>query len=104
MNSRRRASSRCVRALRNGSPRAGPPAARGRPAPPRGWGAAGRGRAGSARRGGGPVEVRRIAEHVQVDADLMADLKSAGIVPGQDVDVDAIARFGDAVLVASNGA
>jgi DtxR family transcriptional regulator, iron-dependent repressor len=57
-----------------------------------------------ARRGGGPVEVRRIAEHVQVDADLMADLKTAGIVPGQDVDVDAISRFGDAVTVASNGA
>lgn len=57
-----------------------------------------------ARRGGGPVEVRRIAEHVQVDADLMADLKSAGIVPGQDVDVDAISRFGDAVTVASHGA
>ena len=57
-----------------------------------------------ARRGGGPVEVRRIAEHVQVDADLMADLKSAGIVPGQDVDVDSISRFGDAVTVASNGA
>jgi DtxR family Mn-dependent transcriptional regulator len=57
-----------------------------------------------ARRGGGPVEVRRIAEHVQVDADLMADLKTAGIVPGQDVDVNAISRFGDAVTVASNGA
>ena len=56
-----------------------------------------------ARRGGGPVEVRRIAEHVQVDADLMADLKTAGIVPGRDVDVDAISRFGDAVSVASNG-
>jgi DtxR family Mn-dependent transcriptional regulator len=34
----------------------------------------------------------------------MADLKTAGIVPGQDVDVDAISRFGDAVTVASNGA
>jgi DtxR family transcriptional regulator, Mn-dependent transcriptional regulator len=56
-----------------------------------------------ARRGGGPVEVRRIAEHVQVDADLMADLKSAGIVPGQDVEVEPISRFGDAVRVASNG-
>ena len=56
-----------------------------------------------ARRGGGPVEVRRIAEHVQVDADLMADLKSAGIVPGQDVEVEPISRFGDAVKVASNG-
>jgi DtxR family Mn-dependent transcriptional regulator len=57
-----------------------------------------------ARRGGGRVEVRRIAEHVQVDADLMAELKEAGIVPGHDVDVQAIARFGDAVPVASNGA
>jgi DtxR family transcriptional regulator, iron-dependent repressor len=57
-----------------------------------------------ARRGGGPVEVRRIAEHVQVDADLMADLKTAGIVPGQDVEVDPISRFGDAVTVASHGA
>jgi DtxR family transcriptional regulator, Mn-dependent transcriptional regulator len=57
-----------------------------------------------ARRGGGPVEVRRIAEHVQVDADLMADLKTAGIVPGQDVDVQPISRFGDAVSVASSGA
>jgi DtxR family transcriptional regulator, Mn-dependent transcriptional regulator len=56
-----------------------------------------------ARRGGGPVEVRRIAEHVQVDADLMADLKSAGIVPGQDVEVEPISRFGDPVRVASNG-
>ena len=48
-----------------------------------------------ARRGGGPVEVRRIAEHVQVDADLMADLKAAGVVPGNAVEVRAIARFGD---------
>jgi DtxR family Mn-dependent transcriptional regulator len=54
-----------------------------------------------ARRGGGRVEVRRIAEHVQVDADLMADLKEAGIVPGHDVEVRAIARFGDAVPVVS---
>ncbi|WP_226359396.1 FeoA domain-containing protein, partial [Pseudonocardia sp. ICBG601] len=56
-----------------------------------------------ARRGGGSVEVRRIAEHVQNDADLMADLKSAGIVPGQGVQVSAITRFGDAVPVAGAG-
>ncbi len=54
-----------------------------------------------ARRGGGTVEVRRIAEHVQVDADLMADLKSAGVVPGNTVEVNAIARFGDPVPVVS---
>lgn len=57
-----------------------------------------------ARRGGGLVEVRRIAEHVQVDADLMAELKSAGVVPGEEVDVQAIARFGDAVPVKAGGA
>ncbi|TQM10771.1 metal-dependent transcriptional regulator [Pseudonocardia kunmingensis] len=57
-----------------------------------------------ARRGGGRVEVRRIAEHVQMDADLMAELKDAGIVPGHEVEVDSISRFGDAVPVASNGA
>jgi DtxR family Mn-dependent transcriptional regulator len=57
-----------------------------------------------ARRGGGRVEVRRIAEHVQVDADLMAELKGAGIVPGRDVQVRPITRFGDPVPVAADGA
>ena len=58
-----------------------------------------------ARRGGGQVEVRRIAEHVQVDAELMIELKSAGVVPGQDVQVGAISRFGEAVPVnTTNGA
>ena len=56
-----------------------------------------------ARRGGGPVEVRRIAEHVQTDAELMGELKSAGIVPGHEVEVAPISRFGDAVPVASAG-
>jgi len=54
-----------------------------------------------ARRGGGFVEVRRIAEHVQVDAELMVDLKSAGVVPGQDVQVGSISRFGEAVPVST---
>ncbi|WP_147201310.1 FeoA domain-containing protein, partial [Pseudonocardia asaccharolytica] len=57
-----------------------------------------------ARRGGGRVEVRRIAEHVQVDSDLMTELKSAGVVPGSDVEVRAIPRFGDAVPVVADGA
>jgi DtxR family transcriptional regulator, Mn-dependent transcriptional regulator len=56
-----------------------------------------------ARRGGGRVEVRRIAEHVQVDADLMGELKLAGIVPGRDVEVGSIPRFGDAVPVTADG-
>jgi DtxR family transcriptional regulator, Mn-dependent transcriptional regulator len=55
-----------------------------------------------ARRGGGRVEVRRIAEHVQVDADLMVELKSAGVVPGQDVEVGQISRFGESVPVSAD--
>jgi len=41
-----------------------------------------------ARRGGGRVEVRRIAEHVQINEELMAVLKSVGLVPGGVVQVD----------------
>jgi DtxR family transcriptional regulator, Mn-dependent transcriptional regulator len=48
------------------------------------------------------VEVRRIAEHVQVDAELMVELKSAGIVPGHDVRVGVISRFGEAVPVSTD--
>jgi DtxR family Mn-dependent transcriptional regulator len=56
-----------------------------------------------ARRGGGTVEIRRIAEHVQADPDLMTELKSAGVVPGQAIEVGSIARFGDAVPVTAEG-
>ena len=64
------------------------PRERRAPAMPPAWSrAAAAGRA--ARRGGGPVEVRRIAEHVQLDPELMAELKAAGVVPGNDVDVRA---------------
>jgi DtxR family Mn-dependent transcriptional regulator len=42
-----------------------------------------------ARRGGGRVEVRRIAEHVQLDPELMAELKNVGLVPGGTVQVQA---------------
>jgi DtxR family transcriptional regulator, Mn-dependent transcriptional regulator len=40
-----------------------------------------------ARRGGGKVEIRRIAEHVQMDPDLMAELKQVGLLPGHTVRV-----------------
>ncbi|PRX46456.1 DtxR family iron (metal) dependent repressor [Prauserella shujinwangii] len=40
-----------------------------------------------ARAGGGNVEIRRIAEHVQLDEKLMNELKSVGIVPGGTVRV-----------------
>lgn len=55
-----------------------------------------------ARRGGGRVEIRRIAEHVQLDSDLMGELKLAGIVPGNTVEVGPISRFGDPVPVSSD--
>jgi DtxR family Mn-dependent transcriptional regulator len=38
---------------------------------------------------------------VQVDAELMTDLKAAGVMPGNAVEVRAIARFGDSVPVVS---
>ena len=56
-----------------------------------------------ARRGGGKVEIRRIAEHVQMDDRLMASLKSAGVLPGSDVDVAGIPRFGDSVGIGHRG-
>jgi DtxR family transcriptional regulator, Mn-dependent transcriptional regulator len=40
-----------------------------------------------ARLGGGRVLVCRIAEHVQLDPDLMSGLKAVGLVPGNEIDV-----------------
>jgi DtxR family transcriptional regulator, Mn-dependent transcriptional regulator len=54
-----------------------------------------------ARRGGGRVEVRRIAEHVQLDPDLMAELKDAGVVPGGAVEVEVL---GGAKVIQVRGA
>ncbi|KAA2254891.1 metal-dependent transcriptional regulator [Solihabitans fulvus] len=56
-----------------------------------------------ARRGGGRVEVRRIAEHIQLDETLMAELKSVGVVPGGTVDVDSMTSATKAVHVRGNG-
>ena len=56
-----------------------------------------------ARSGGGKVSIRRIAEHVQLNEQLMADLKTAGVLPGSDIDVVGIPRFGDAVGIGFNG-
>jgi DtxR family Mn-dependent transcriptional regulator len=56
-----------------------------------------------ARRGGGRVEVRRIAEHVQLDPDQMAQLKSSGVMPGNEVQVAATIGPGGAVSVQGSG-
>ena len=39
------------------------------------------------RAGGGKVEIRRIAEHIQLDEALMTELKSVGLLPGRTVSV-----------------
>ena len=56
-----------------------------------------------ARRGGGKVEIRRIAEHVQMDPDLMADLKSVGLLPGQTVSVGPSKGDGNTIEVSGAG-
>ncbi|RSM70672.1 metal-dependent transcriptional regulator [Kibdelosporangium aridum] len=55
-----------------------------------------------ARRGGGKVEIRRIAEHVQMDPDLMSELRSVGLLPGQTVKVGP--SKGDGNLIEVSGA
>ncbi len=40
-----------------------------------------------ARHGGGKVLVCRISEHVQLDPDLMSELKAVGVVPGNEIDI-----------------
>jgi DtxR family Mn-dependent transcriptional regulator len=56
-----------------------------------------------ARRGGGKVEIRRIAEHVQMDPDLMAELKSVGLLPGQIVSVGPSKGDGNNIEVSGAG-
>jgi DtxR family Mn-dependent transcriptional regulator len=56
-----------------------------------------------ARRGGGTVEVRRIAEHVQLDPALMADLHKVDAVPGNVVQVGAQLRVGHPVPLSGSG-
>jgi DtxR family Mn-dependent transcriptional regulator len=56
-----------------------------------------------ARRGGGAVEVRRIAEHVQLDPALMADLQKVDAVPGNVVEVAAQARPNHPVVLSGKG-
>ena len=43
-----------------------------------------------ARHGGGRALVCRIAEHVQLDPDLMSELKAVGVVPGNDIDITSV--------------
>lgn len=47
-----------------------------------------------ARAGGGKAEIRRIAEHVQADEELMAKLRSVGVIPGRTVHVGAAGAAG----------
>ncbi|MET0135840.1 MAG: metal-dependent transcriptional regulator [Kibdelosporangium sp.] len=56
-----------------------------------------------ARRGGGKVEVCRIAEHVQMDPDLMAELKLVGLLPGQIVSVGPSKGDGNTIEISGAG-
>jgi DtxR family Mn-dependent transcriptional regulator len=55
-----------------------------------------------ARAGGGKVEIRRIAEHIQLDEALMTELKSVGLIPGHTVSV-AKAHGGGATTIEITG-
>ena len=52
-----------------------------------------------ARRGGGKVEIRRIAEYVQEDPDLIAELRVVGVVPGRTVHVGPSRGDGNSIEV-----
>jgi DtxR family Mn-dependent transcriptional regulator len=56
-----------------------------------------------ARRGGGTVLVRRIAEHIQLDTDVLTELKSVGIVPGGTVEVSPMGERGNGIEVKGAG-
>src|SRR5437764_8530920 len=56
-----------------------------------------------ARRGGGTVEIRRIAEHVQLDTDVLTDLRSVGVVPGGTVEVSPLSERGAAIELRGAG-
>lgn len=56
-----------------------------------------------ARRGGGKVEVRRIAEHVQLDPTVMYDLKTVGLRPGSIVDVAPARPQDETIEIVGNG-
>ncbi|GAA3037945.1 metal-dependent transcriptional regulator [Actinokineospora globicatena] len=55
------------------------------------------------RRGGGRVEVRRIAEHIQMDPDLMTELKAVGVLPGNVIEVGPTAQDGSAIPITGAG-
>jgi DtxR family Mn-dependent transcriptional regulator len=56
-----------------------------------------------ARRGGGMVEIRRIAEHVQLDTVMLTELKAIGIVPGGTVEVSPMGERGNGIEIKSGG-
>ncbi|EIE99986.1 metal-dependent transcriptional regulator [Saccharomonospora glauca] len=55
-----------------------------------------------AKAGGGKVEIRRIAEHVQLDENLMSELRSVGVVPGRTVTVGALVNGASTVEVSDD--
>ncbi|WP_026421549.1 metal-dependent transcriptional regulator [Actinokineospora inagensis] len=56
-----------------------------------------------ARRGGGRVEVRRIAEHIQMDPELMAELKAVGVLPGAVIEIGSSTADGAGIPITGAG-
>lgn len=57
-----------------------------------------------ARRGGGKVEICRIAEHLQPDPDLMAELRAVGVMPGNTVMVGPSKGDGNTIEISGENA
>ncbi|MQA62883.1 MAG: dihydrofolate reductase [Actinophytocola sp.] len=57
-----------------------------------------------ARTGGGSAEIRRIAEHVQIDEELMAGLRTVGLIPGGTVQVGTSRGAQAAIEISGEGA
>jgi DtxR family Mn-dependent transcriptional regulator len=55
-----------------------------------------------AKTGGGKVEIRRIAEHVQLDENLMGQLRAVGVVPGRTVTISGLTA-GDSTVEVTDG-
>jgi DtxR family Mn-dependent transcriptional regulator len=52
-----------------------------------------------ARHGGGRVLLCRIAEHVQLDPDLMSEMKDVGVVPGNEITVVSVVGVNKSIEV-----
>lgn len=57
-----------------------------------------------ARHGGGRALICRISEHVQLDPDLMSELKKVGVMPGKEIDIVSVVGMNKPIEVRSGEA